>query len=70
MEPFPSNAVAVTWEFRCHGTGRPGYPWAWRCRSKEGTVVAESRGYFSTLREAVADAGSHGFSDTSAAGGV
>jgi hypothetical protein len=62
MEPFPSNAVAVEWEFRCQGTEFPGRPWDWRCRSREGLVVAKSNGHFRSLREAIADAGSHGFS--------
>ena len=62
MEPFPSNAVAVEWEFRCQGAELAGRPWDWRCRSKDGSIVAISRTYFSSLREAIADAGSHGFS--------
>ena len=62
MEPFPSNAVAVEWEFHCQRTDFPGRPWDWLCRSREGSVVAKSKGCFSSLREAVADAGSHGFS--------
>jgi hypothetical protein len=62
MEPFPSSAVAVEWEFRCHGKEVPGRPWDWRCRSKEGSLVAKSKGSFRSLREAVADAGLHGFS--------
>ena len=61
MEPFPITAVAVEWEFRCRGKQVPGHAWDWRCRSKEGSVVATSKGYFKSLREAVADASSHGF---------
>lgn len=62
MEPFPSNAVAVEWEFRCHGKEEPARPWDWRCRSNEGSLVAKSKSSFRSLREAVADAGLHGFS--------
>jgi hypothetical protein len=62
MEPFPSNAVAVEWEFRCQGKEVPARPWDWRCRSKEGSLVAKSKSSFRSLREAVADAGLHGFS--------
>ena len=61
MEPFPINAVAVEWEFRCHGKEVPGRPWDWHCRSKEGAIVAKSVGYFKSLREALADAATHGF---------
>ena len=61
MEPFPSTAVAVEWEFRCHGKAKPGHPWDWRCRSRDGEVVATSTGYFKSLREAVADASTNGF---------
>lgn len=61
MEPFAINAVAVEWEFRCHGKDVPGHPWDWRCRSRDGTVVATSDGYFRSLREAVADATARGF---------
>ena len=69
MEPFPANSVAVEWEFRCHGREIPGHPWDWRCRSREGVVVAKSKGYFKSLREAVADASMNGFQYESAAGG-
>jgi hypothetical protein len=62
MEPFPSNAVAVEWEFRCHGKEVPARPWDWRCHTKEGELIAKSKGSFKSLREAVADAGLHGFS--------
>ncbi|HEV7799480.1 MAG TPA: hypothetical protein VGP15_00260 [Burkholderiales bacterium] len=61
MEPFPINAIAVQWEFRCHGGEVPGRPWNWHCRSKEGTIVASSQGYFKSLHEAVVDANKHGF---------
>ena len=61
MEPIPTAAIAVEWEFRCHGSEVPGRPWDWRCRSRDGEVVAKSKGYFRSLREAVADAGSNGF---------
>jgi len=62
MEPFPNNAVAVEWEFRCHGDATPGQPWEWRCRSKEGSIVAKSKNRFRSLREALADAAMNGFS--------
>ena len=62
MEPFPSYAVAVEWEFRCRGNEVPARPWDWRCHSKEGSLVAKSKRSFASLREAVADAGLHGFS--------
>ena len=61
MEPIPINALAITWEFRCHGSEVPGHPWSWRCRSRDGAVVARSYGFFKSLREAVADANNHGF---------
>ena len=61
MEPFPNIAVAVTWEFRCHGKEIPGDPWAWHCRSREGSIVASSKKYFQSLRQAIADARHHGF---------
>lgn len=61
MEPFPINAVAVQWEFRCHGKAGPGQPWEWRCRARDGALVARSQRSFRSLREAVADAGAHGF---------
>jgi hypothetical protein len=62
MEPFPSNAVAVEWEFRCHAKEIPTRAWDWCCRSKEGSIVSKSSGSFRSLREAVADASLHGFS--------
>jgi hypothetical protein len=61
MEPIQINAIAVTWEFRCHGSDVPGHPWAWRCRSKDGEVVAGSTRFFKSLHEAVTDANNHGF---------
>jgi hypothetical protein len=61
MEPFPTNAVAVEWEFRCNSTEIPGRPWNWRCRSREGSVVAKSKSFFRSLDEAVADAKYNGF---------
>lgn len=61
MEPIPINALAVTWEFRCHGGKVPGLPWAWRCRSRDGAIVARSQDFFRSLHEAVADAIDHGF---------
>ena len=64
MEPFALSAVAVEWEFRCHGKAVPGHPWRWRCRSKDGTVVATSKSSFRSLRDAVEDAGRNGFCTT------
>ena len=61
MEPFPLNAIAVQWEFRCHGAKTHGSPWTWQCRTEDGTVVARSVDKFKTLRDAVADANEHGF---------
>jgi hypothetical protein len=61
MEPFPNNAVAVEWEFRCNSKEIPGSPWDWRCRSREGSIVALSKGFFRSLHEAVADAKHNGF---------
>lgn len=61
MEPIEINAVVIEWEFRCHGKEIPGRPWDWRCRSREGLIVAASKGYFRSLREAIADAASNGF---------
>lgn len=61
MEPFPGNAVAVQWEFRCDGKDLPAQPWHWCCRSREGLVVATSKGYFRSLHEAVGDANKNGF---------
>jgi hypothetical protein len=61
MEPFPNNAMAVEWEFRCNGKEVPGRPWDWRCRSSEGSIVALSKGFFRSLHEAVADAKHNGF---------
>jgi hypothetical protein len=61
MEPLAIGAVAVEWQFRCHGSEAPGPPWRWSCRSKDGTVVAESESHFRSLREAVADAAANGF---------
>lgn len=61
MEPFPSNAVAVEWEFRCHSKEIPGSPWDWRCRSKEGSLVAKSKVFFRSLQDAVKDAQRNGF---------
>jgi len=61
MEPFAITAIAVQWEFRCHGDEVPGTPWNWQCRSPEGCVVARSSGFFKSLHEAVADANRHGF---------
>ena len=61
MEPFPNNAVAFKWEFRCNGGETPGHTWDWRCLSKEGAIVARSQRHFRSLREAVADANARGF---------
>jgi hypothetical protein len=61
MEPIAINAIAVTWEFRCHSSEIPGLPWTWQCRSKDGEVVARSPRFFKSLREAVEDANVHGF---------
>jgi hypothetical protein len=61
MEPIPINALAVTWEFRCHGNEVPGHPWNWHCRSRDGAIVARSQVFFRSLQEAVADANNHGF---------
>jgi hypothetical protein len=61
MDPFPNNAVAVEWEFRCHGSELPGRPWEWHCRAKDGTTVAQSLAPFRSLREAITDAITHGF---------
>jgi len=61
MDPFPNNAVAVEWEFRCRGNDSPGHPWDWRCRAHDGAVVAKSGAAFKSLRDAVADAITHGF---------
>jgi hypothetical protein len=61
MEPFPINAIAVQWEFRCQGDAVPGHPWIWHCRSREGTIVAKSKDHFRSLHDAVADANKHGF---------
>jgi hypothetical protein len=65
MEPIPINALAVTWQFRCHGSEVPGHPWAWHCRSRDGEIVARSQGFFKSLHAAIADAESHGFADAS-----
>jgi hypothetical protein len=62
MEPFRTNAVAVTWEFRCHGAEAPGRSWDWQCKSKEGLSVARSTARFRSLSEAIADARVRGFS--------
>ena len=61
MEPFPLNAIAVQWAFRCRGGKTQGSPWTWQCRTGDGTVVATSVGDLKTLRDAVADANKHGF---------
>jgi hypothetical protein len=61
MEPFPLNAIAVQWEFRCHGGAPQGSPWTWQCRTRDGTVLASSIDVLKTLRDAVADANKHGF---------
>jgi hypothetical protein len=63
MEPFATTAVAVEWEFRCHSQGIPGKPWAWRCKSKDDALVAQSSGRFLSLQDALADAQLHGFGD-------
>jgi hypothetical protein len=62
MEPIPTLAVAVQWEFRCHGRERPEGAWDWQCRSKEGSILARSRKSFRSLQEALTDAQEHGFS--------
>jgi hypothetical protein len=62
MEPYPTNAVAVQWEFSCRGSDKPEGAWGWRCRSKEGAILAASHGCFRSLRDALADAKQHGFS--------
>jgi hypothetical protein len=61
MEPFPLNAIAVQWRFRCDGEQAQGGRWDWHCQSPEGVVVARSHGAFNTLHDAVADANKHGF---------
>ena len=61
MEPFPLNAIAVKWEFRCHGAQAHGSAWTWQCRAQDGTVVGRSVEGSKTLRDAVADANKHGF---------
>ena len=61
MEPFPTTAVAVEWEFRCQRKEIPDAGWTWQCKSKEGVLVAKSAGTFRSLREAMADARSKGF---------
>lgn len=61
MEPVSINALAVQWEFRCHGSEAPERPWTWQCRSQDGTVVTGSAECFKSLHEAVADAIGHGF---------
>jgi len=61
MEPFPDNAVAVEWEFRCTGREVAGPSWEWRCRARDGAVVAKSRVTFRSLREAISDAVGNGF---------
>ena len=62
MDPFPANAVAVEWEFRCHAKEIPTRAWDWSCRAKDGSVVSKSNVSFRSLREAVADASLNGFS--------
>jgi hypothetical protein len=61
VEPLQISAVAVQWEFRCGRDGPTETPWAWRCRSVEGIVIAESRESYRTLREALEDALRSGF---------
>jgi len=61
MEPFPNNAVAVEWEFRCNSKEVPGRPWDWQCRSREGSIVAKSKRFFQSLNDAVTDAQRNGF---------
>jgi hypothetical protein len=61
MDPFPNNAVAVEWEFRCHSREVPGHPWDWRCRTKDGALVSKSLVQFKSLRHAVTDAIANGF---------
>ena len=61
MEPIAINALAVMWEFRCHGSQVPALSWSWRCRSPDGEIVAASQVFFRSLHEAVADAMKHGF---------
>jgi hypothetical protein len=61
MEPFPTTAVAVKWEFRCYNKEVSGHAWEWRCRSSEGVLVAKSREYFPSLRHAIANAKTNGF---------
>jgi len=61
MEPVPNNAVAVEWQFRCLETEAAGRAWDWLCRSRDGCVIMSSHGRFESLKEAVADAGRHGF---------
>ena len=61
MEPFPDNAVAVEWEFRCNGKGAAGHSWEWQCRARDGAIVAKSLASFGSLREAIGDAVGNGF---------
>jgi len=61
MKPFPTNAAAVEWEFRCNGKGPPGHSWEWRCRVRDGAIVAKSLVAFKSLRDAISDAVGNGF---------
>ena len=61
MEQYSHNAIAVQWEFRCHGNDMPAHAWEWKCRSREGTIVAKSKASFKSLRDAIRDAEQNGF---------
>ena len=61
MDPFPNNAVAVEWDFRCHGGRALGHSWDWRCRTRDGALVAKSLVHFKSLHDAVTDAIANGF---------
>jgi len=62
MEPFPTNAVAIEWEFRCRSREFPELPWDWRCKARDGSLVAKSGGRFRSFAGALSDAKMKGFS--------
>lgn len=62
MEPFPTNAVAIEWEFRCLSREFPVLPWDWRCKARDGSLIAKSGVRFRSFAEALSDAKTKGFS--------
>jgi hypothetical protein len=56
MRNDPKTFDAVRWLFRCtHGT------WRWRAHAADGSILAECRESFDTLRKAVLNAEENGF---------